>query len=290
MLEFSDFVIFWQIIEVIAIAIVAYILVKISALILNRIIGSETDEKRSALHNVKKFVRIIIWVIAVVYMFAVFGVNLSAILAGLGIGALVVGFAFKDIIENWISGLLIVSSKPYVIGDIIQVDNFKGKVKRIGLRQTVLETFDGNLINIPNALLIREKSINSTAGEKEAISSVVFFIDYIFDVDKAKALIVDALKTTPNVIVDEKKNKGVDFLVKSNKWAIEIQAFFWISIPEKEEFIQSEATQAIKKRFDEANFLPPIPDRLRKDYFLLPMPDNLKKEFLGEKEKENKGD
>ncbi len=121
---------------------------------------------------------------------------MTGLIAGLGIGALVIGYALKDIIESWVSGLLIMSSKSYRIGDVIQVGNLKGVVTDISLRNTKLRTYDRNKLVIPKALLLKEKIINFTYGKKRAIISLTFTVDYIFNIEKVKKAIEMVFKTT----------------------------------------------------------------------------------------------
>ena len=180
-------------------------------------------------------------------------------MAGLGIGALIIGFALKDIIENWVSGLLILSGKIYKIGDVIQVGTLKGVVTGISLRTTVLKTYDRNEIIMPNSLLIKEKIINLTSGDKETVTNVVFLIDYVYDVEKAKAEIEAVIRCHPNVIVDEKRKREIRFLVRCKEWTTEIESLFWINAPENEEFIRSAVTELVKEKFAEEKILPPIP-------------------------------
>jgi len=190
----------------------------------------------------------------------------TGLVAGLGVGALIIGFALKDIIENWVSGLLIISGKTYTIGDVIRVGNLTGVVTDISLRTTKLKTYDRNEIIIPNSTLLKEKVVNLTGGKKETVASIVFYIDYIFDIEKAKKAIESVIKDQPNVVVDEKRRREIRFVVRSKEWTTELESLFWINDPENEEFIRSKITELIKKKFEEEKILPPIPGFMRKEF------------------------
>ncbi|MCC6905878.1 MAG: mechanosensitive ion channel, partial [Anaerolineae bacterium] len=84
---------------------------------------------------------------------AVLGVDVFGLVAGLGVGGLVVGFALKEIIENLISGVLILIQRPFQPGDVIEVDGSTGTVQRVELRATVIRTFDNVEVNIPNRIV-----------------------------------------------------------------------------------------------------------------------------------------
>jgi small-conductance mechanosensitive channel len=82
---------------------------------------------------------------------AVMGVGLSSVLAGLGVTGVVAGFAFKDILENFLAGILLLLTRPFAIGDAIKTNEFEGTVRAITTRSTVIETFDGLMVIVPNA-------------------------------------------------------------------------------------------------------------------------------------------
>ncbi len=266
MFDFFNSTIIQQTIQALVILIGAFGLVRIFSKLLGKFIGEKTESRKHILQNIKRFNQLIIYVSALVLVLWVFEVDVTGLIAGLGVGALIIGFALKDFIENWVSGLLIVTGRTYKVGDVIQVGEFKGVVTEVSLRTTSLKTFDQNKIVIPNSLLLKEKIVNLTDGQKETVTSVVFCIDYTCDVDKAKALIESVLRSNSSVIVNDKRKREIRFLVRSKDWTIELEVLFWINVPKREEFVKSEVIEAVKKRFDEEKIFPPIPAVLRKDY------------------------
>jgi small-conductance mechanosensitive channel len=255
-----------QILQAAIIVAGAFVFVSIFNRLLLRMAGGRTPEKKRIMRNVQRFLQIVIYSIAAVLLLWTFDVNVTGLLAGLGVGALVIGFALKDFIENWVSGLLIISGKTYKIGDIIQVGKMKGVVTEISLRTTKLKTYDRNEIIIPNSSLLKDRIVNLTGGGKETVASIVFSIDYTFNVEKAKKVIESILRNHPRVVVDEKRRREIRFLVRNKEWATEIESLFWINDPENEEFIKSQITETVKTRFEEARILPPIPSIMRKDF------------------------
>ena len=266
MFDSLNSIIVQQIIQTTIILVAAIALVKIFNKLFIKVVGEKTESRKNILRNIKRFIQIIIYLTALVLALWVFEIDVTGLVAGLGVGALIIGFALKDFIENWVSGLLIVTGKTYKTGDVIQVGNLKGVVTEISLRTTSLKTYDRNKIIIPNSLLLKEKIVNLTDGQKESITSVVFLIDYVFDIDKAKSIIESVLRNNSNIIVNEKKKREIRFLVRSREWITEIEPLFWICAPEREEFIKSEIVQLVKKRFEREKILPPIPAIIRKEY------------------------
>lgn len=94
---------------------------------------------------------------------AVMGVGLRSVLAGIGVSGVVVGFAFKDILENYFAGILLMMQRPFHIGDAIKTGEYEGKVQVISTRSTVIETWDGQLVLVPNARIYSAALINQTA-------------------------------------------------------------------------------------------------------------------------------
>lgn len=266
MLELIDPKLLYQILRAVIIAVGAFLLLKIFNNLLLKIVGDKTPEKKRIMTNVKRFLQLIVYSIAVILILWNFEINVTGLVAGLGVGALVIGFALKDIIENWVSGLLIISGKTYRIGDVVTVGTLKGVVTAISLRTTTLKTYDRNEIIIPNSVLLSEKIVNHTSGGKETVTSLIFYIDYVFDIDKAKRAIESVLINQPNVVVDKKRKREIRFLVRSKEWTTEIETLFWINEPENEEFIKSRIIELAKKKLDEEKILPPIPGIIRKDF------------------------
>jgi len=255
-----------NILKIVIIIAIAYIASKILEFIYVKRLKMRKKEK-SVIIPLKRITSLIIYVIAFISILLVFEIDITAAIAGLGIGAIVIGFGLQEIISNWISGIIIITGSIYRIDDVIRVGDITGVVTDITLRSTRLKTYDRNEVIIPNSTMIGEKIINLTAGRNELISSISFTIDYKCDIDKAKKIIEDVLKKKEEVTVDEEEKREIRFIVRTKKWATEIETLFWIKKPRDEEFIKSSITEAVKKDFERKKIIPPLPDRLRKDPF-----------------------
>jgi small-conductance mechanosensitive channel len=254
------------IVQVVVIIVAAFILVSIFNRFVVRVAEERVKVQKGRLANIQRLFQLIVYLVAVLLILQTFNVDVTGLIAGLGIGALIIGFALRDLIENWVSGLLIISGKTYRTGDVIRVGDLTGVVTDISLRTTKLKTYDRNVIIIPNSSLLKQNIINLTGGKKETVASIIFYIDYIFDIEKAEKAIESVLRSYPNVIVDEKRGREIRFVVRSKEWTTEIEVLFWINDPENEEFIKSKITELIKKRFEEEKILPPIPASMRKEF------------------------
>ena len=252
-----------NVLKIVIIIASAYIASKIFEIVFIKSLQKRKKE-RSVIIPLKRITSIIIYLVAFISILLVFNIDITAAAAGLGIGAIVIGFGLKDIVSNWISGIIIITERIYRIDDAIRVGNITGVVRDITLRSTILKTYDRNEVIIPNSTMINEKIINLTAGRRELISSITFLIDYTSNTDKAKKIIEDVLKKNENVTVDEERKREIRFIVRIKEWTTEIETLFWINRPRDEEFIKSRITEAVKKEFERKNIHPPLRAPTRK--------------------------
>lgn len=123
------------------------------------------------------------------------------VLATLGIGSIAIGFAFKDILQNWLAGLLILLRQPFRQGDQIVVGKHEGTVERIEARATLIRTYDGKRVIIPNSSVYTESvTVNTAFGQRRSEYDVG--IGYGDDVRKACEVIRIVLKALPGVAPD----------------------------------------------------------------------------------------
>jgi len=266
MFDFLDWHLIFLVAQVVVIIISSFILVAIFNRFVVRVAEEKIKVKKGRLVHAQRFFQLIVYSVVIILILWAFKIDVTALLAGLGIGALIIGFALKDIIENWVSGLLIISGKTYRIGDVIKVGNLTGQVTDISLRTTKLKTYDRNDIIIPNSALLKENIVNLTGGKRETVASVAFYIDYVFDIERAKQVIDGVLRDHPNVIIEEKRRREIRFVVRIKEWIVEIESLFWINEPENEEFIKSKITETVKKSLHEEKILPPIPGFMRREF------------------------
>ena len=103
------------------------------------------------------------------------GLNVSALIAGLGLTGFALGFALKDVLSNLLSGIMLLIYRPFRIGDQIAMGSYEGTIQMIRMRDTVVRSYDGRLIIIPNTKLITEVVINNAAVRfvRESVEVVI---------------------------------------------------------------------------------------------------------------------
>jgi small conductance mechanosensitive channel len=252
------------ILQIVGVVLGAFVVVVVFNKLISRL-EKRGDLKKGKLVQLKRFFQILIYLLAGTVLLSMFEIDLTGVFAGLGIGALIIGFGLNEIIENWVSGILIISGKTFTIGDVIKVGDFTGTVMDISLRTTKLKTYDRNDVIIPNSVLIKERIINLTSGGSESVSSLVFSLDYLSNLGSAKEIIQKILNENENVIVNSKKRREVRFILRNKEWTNDLEVLFWIKNPAQEEFIKSKISELVLVKFKQEKIYPTIPALMRKE-------------------------
>ncbi|TXF86023.1 mechanosensitive ion channel [Neolewinella aurantiaca] len=165
-----------------------------------------------------------------VLLLALKAMGLGGIAAGIfgaaGIGAVVLGFAFQDIGENFIAGIVLAFNRPFDIQDTILIDDHFGKVRGLSLRYTHLKTFDGKDIYVPNADVLKKPLQNYTA-DGYIRSDFMVGVAYEDDIEGAKTIIQKVLDEHPNIVHDDEHENFVvaDELAAST---VNLKVLFWL--------------------------------------------------------------
>lgn len=150
----------------------------------------------------------------------------SGILTAAGASALVLGFAFRDIGENFIAGVILAFSRPYDVDDTVQIGENFGKIKSLEFRYTKIKTFDGKDVYIPNSDVLTKPVTNFTEDGFYRWDFIVG-IAYENNINEAKNVILKALRAEPNVMEDEEHENFVteDELATST---VNLKVYFWV--------------------------------------------------------------
>ncbi len=154
----------------------------------------------------------------------------------LGVSGVAVGFAFRDILQNFLAGILILITEPFVIDDQIVFNDFEGTVEHIQTRATTIRTYDGTRIVIPNAELFTNSVKVNTAFEKRRLQYDIG-IGYGDDIAEAKKIILEVLRDNPEAISDPPPEALVVDLAAST---INIRARWWVNPPRRAEVVDSQ--------------------------------------------------
>lgn len=184
------------------------------------------------------------------------GFTPGQLMSALGIGSVAIGFAFKDIFQNLLSGILILLSEPFRIGDDIIVNNMEGTVEDIQIRATFLRSPDGRRIVIPNATVYTSAVTVNTAYQRRRCEFVVG-IGYEDDVQNAKAVILKLLDNSRNVLSQPAFSVNVTALAD---FSVNLTVRWWVDTTETTTSASiSEIQELVVDAFDENNISIPYP-------------------------------
>lgn len=150
---------------------------------------------------IKQVVYYAVWVLGLIVAVDALGWDPQATATGLGLTGLALGFALKDILSNFVSGLLLLASRPFEVGDQIVVGETEGSVVKIMLRATQIRTYDGRVVLVPNAEIFTNRITNNTASPVRR-GTVELYLGYDQDVRRAAAVARDAAAGADGVLAD----------------------------------------------------------------------------------------
>ena len=179
------------------------------------------------------------------------------LISGLGLGSLAIGFAFKDILQNWLAGLLILLRLPFRRGDQIQVGDIEGTVERIEPRATIIRTYDGKDIVVPNTTVYTKEVTIQTSQPRRRVE-IEITVGYDHEIDFIKDIIQEALKPIEEIL-DKPAPQILCWDLGATSLGLKIR--WWIRSERSQEVIsRARAIQAIKETFQANDVDPTDPD------------------------------
>jgi small-conductance mechanosensitive channel len=190
-----------------------------------------------------------VWVIGTVVALTILGLDFATLLATLGLTSVAIGFSLKDILSNYISGVILLAARPFRIEDQIVVGDYEGTVVQIQLRATTMRTYDGRLVYIPNQVVFQSSIINNTASPMRR-SDVMVGIDYDADLTEVKTLIQEALRSITSIQSEPAPLVLVHELAAST---VNLKVRFWVDSRQQSFLtVTSTVTQVIKEKLTAA--------------------------------------
>ncbi|RLE39304.1 hypothetical protein DRJ17_01125 [Candidatus Woesearchaeota archaeon] len=220
---------------------------------------TKSDIDDELLPMFKKFSKVAIWVIGIVIVLGVWGVNITPMLASLGVVGLVLGFALKDSLANIFGGVSLILDRAIKVGDKVKLQSGElGIVIDIGLRSTRLRTFDNESIVIPNGQLANSRIQNFTQPTLKQRIVVNFNVEYGTNPDEVKKLILPIITKIKNII----KEPAPDVIfTEMGDSALVFQARMWVEDQSQAFDAKLEATEKIYNALNKAKIGIPFPTR-----------------------------
>ncbi|MDX1632714.1 MAG: mechanosensitive ion channel family protein [Thermoanaerobaculia bacterium] len=183
--------------------------------------------------------------------------TVAALLGGAGVVALALGFAFQDIAENFMAGILMALRRPFSVGDTVETGDFFGRVEEVNLRNTILRLPTGQVVLIPNSDVFGDPITNYTRGGERRVD-LECGVSYGDDLEQAEEVAQEAVASVslrnrdrdPELFYTEFGGSSINFVVR-----------FWIDDFRQSAFLaaRSEAIQRIHRAFDDAGLDIPFP-------------------------------
>ena len=241
------------ILMLIAVIVIGYASVKIIIKLIKKVL-IKTSIDHTAITFILSFLRVILYVIVVITALSTIGVNVASLITAVGAAALTAGLALQDTLGNLASGMIILLSKPFIAGDILEFEGITGKVENIKVFFTTIHTLDNKIVTIPNSRLTTNNVINCTKVDKRRVD-LKYSISYDDDISKVKALIYTLISENDKVLNDPEPTVYVGKHLDSG---IEIVVMLWTT-PDDYYSVYYYMQENVKLTFDKNNITIPYP-------------------------------
>ncbi|MBN2025712.1 MAG: mechanosensitive ion channel [Actinobacteria bacterium] len=242
--------------------LVFYILARVVRYLTEKSLKKVKASEHAALITAR-LVFIGVMVVGVMVSLGVMGINAGALVASLGLVSVGIGFALKDVIENFIAGMILIFQRPFVVGDVVCFGDVEGRVEDVRVRDTVIRMYDGRQVFVPNAKIFSNSVINNDFNRSRRLEFEVS-VAYAEDASAAMVVARDALAGIADIMVEPPPLVVAEELGESS---VVLKVYFWID-PTKANFLEvkSAAVAAVKQELQKADIEIPFPVlTLRKD-------------------------
>lgn len=208
---------------------------------------------------IERSLRYGVWIVALLVILEILGLKgaIMTALAGAGVAGIAIGFAAKDTLSNFISGILLYSDKTFNIGDKVNIAGNSGVVTDIHLRKTIIKGYDNSIITIPNSRTAEETVTNYSQMPTRRIEIPVG-IAYEADIDRAEKVLIDAIKEDSDYLDDPAPSVAITGF---GDFSVDLAVRAWIK---NEGYLSKKKKLAkkIKKVFDSHKVEIPYPKRV----------------------------
>lgn len=217
----------------------------------------KADISYSVTNLIIKVVKYVCLGLAIILVADQIGIKIITLISTLGVAGIALGLAAQQTLANFISGIIILVSKPFRENDYVELEDTFGKVERISLRSTMLITLDNILVDIPNQKIVESKIVNHTFNEhiRLRIQVGIAYKEYI---PKAQEVLLNLVKDDERILKKPKPEVVVTEIADSS---INLEVMVWIKDSRQEVPIRYDLRQQVKMALDEAQIQIPFPHR-----------------------------
>ena len=195
---------------------------------------------------------------ALIFGTAAAGLDLTKLAIVVGALSVGIGFGLQNIVNNFVSGLILLFERPIQIGDHVQVGQLMGRVTRIGIRASTVRTYEGSEVIVPNGDLISNQVVNYTLSDRDRRMELAVGVAYGTDVEKARGVIEEAVNSVPIVSQDPPSQALFRGFGDSS---LDFRVLFWIDEFDQGMLATSEVGIAINRALKQSGIEIPFPQR-----------------------------
>lgn len=234
---------------------ISFLLSRLVRFVLEEDVFPTIELPRGVPYAISSLVHYVVLASGTLLAFAVMGLDLNrfTILAGaLGVG---VGFGLQNVVNNFVSGLILLFERPIQVGDVVKLKDVSGEVKRIGIRSSTVRTGDGADVIMPNGSLIADPVINWTLTDRTRKVTLDVRAAYGNEPERVIGMLIEAAKANERVMAHPEPTAQ---LVRFGEIALEFTLEAWISRHEQGGVAKSEIAIDVYRRFREAGIEIPV--------------------------------
>ncbi len=246
---------------ILRVALVFYLSLELSWLlqiILDRQLFNRRQYDRGVRDSVKKLLHYMLVLIGFLLAAGVAGFELRNFMVLAGAFGIGIGFGLQEIVNNFISGIILLFERPIKVGDGVLVDTDFGTVRRIGLRSTVIETLDQSELIVPNSQIISQKVTNWTLSTRRVRLVIPIGVAYGSNLELVLKILTEASEQNPDVMSEPKPSP---IFVQFGESSLDFELRVWINDVDKRPRVRSELLLSIDQQFREAGVEIPFPQR-----------------------------
>ena len=241
-----------------AVVVGTWAIVKLTRLVLELELLSRLSLSSATAFVISATVRYVLTVAGFILAMAALGIDFSKVtllVSAIGVG---IGFGLQNVVNNFVSGLLLLGERVINVGDTVQVGSLTGVVRRIGVRSSTVRTFPGAEVIVPNSDLTSKEVINFTLSDRHRRLDITVGVDYGSDPDKVQHLLLDAARSQPQVL---QTLPPVAAFVGFGESSLDFRLQAWIANYEEGLAVETALRMAILARLREAGIGIPYPQR-----------------------------
>ena len=241
-----------------AVVFATVVLTGVTGFILDREIVPRLQLRPGAGYAIVTFSRWVIVIVGAVLTLAALGMDMAKVtlLAGaLGVG---IGFGLQNVVNNFVSGLILIVERPVGVGDLIEIGPLTGEVKRIGIRSSTVRTGQGAEVIVPNAELVSKEVVNWTRSDRQRRYDIDVGVAYGSEPEQVMRLLVEAAREVPEIMTDPAPRAMFKGFGDSS---LDFRLLAWVQTVDVGLQAQNALRIAILRKLDKAGIEIPFPQR-----------------------------